>query len=106
MINKLTITSLMLFILSSFTFAEGISDDEIKKALEGIKQIEVIERNESKIISEVLITEKVVLKATKSKKKKPKKITKKREVEEDLSNLPIVETLGVIKRSESFELQQ
>ena len=128
MLNKKILFSLLFIGISSLSFAENISDEDMKKALEGITQIRVMEASEPKVISEVIVTEKVVkqthkkktvnAKVTKKKviKKSTKKATKKKiykkktykkkEVAVDLSELKEVQTLGVVSTSEPFELNQ
>lgn len=118
MLNRNILLSLLLIGASSLSFAEGISDEDMKKALEGITQTRVMEASEPKIVSETIVTEKVVQAKTKKKslskkstkkssKKKSykKKVYKRKKVEVDFSELKDVQTLGVVSKSEPFELK-
>ena len=115
MLNTKVLFSLLLVGASSLSFAESISDEDIRKALEGITQTRVMEASEPKIVSEVIVTEKkaitkqTIKKTTKKKvvKKKlyKKKLYKKKKVEVDMSELKEVQTLGVVSKSEPFELK-
>ena len=118
MLNTKTLLAMLLLNLSPTLIADDISDDEMKKALEGIIQIKVMESAEPKIISEVSIkslpTKKKIVKHKKKKvhkkkvhKKKvhKKKVHKKRvhkKHKTDFSDLPIAKTLGVIETSKVF----
>jgi len=118
MLNRKILLSLLLLSASSLSFAENISEEDIKKAIEGITQIRVMEASEPKIVSETIITEEVatqtkqkknsrkkLIKKKSTKKSSRKKIYKKKEVTIDLSELKDVETLGVISTSQPFELK-
>jgi hypothetical protein len=125
MLNTKTLFSLLLVGSTSLSFAEGISDEDIKKALEGITPTRVMKASEPKIVSEVIVTEaskqskkeeKVTTKKVNNKKNtkkvykkkkiyKVKKIHKKKKVEVDMSQLQEVQTLGVVSTSEPFELK-
>ena len=114
MLNKKILLSLLLISASSLSFAESISDEDIKKAIEGITQIRVMEASEPKIVSETILTEEVAPKKNSRKKlikKKPtkkssrKKVYKKKKSTIDISELKDVETLGVISTSQPFELK-
>jgi membrane-bound lytic murein transglycosylase B len=115
--TKRTISPLLLVTFSSLTFANTISDEAMKKALEGVKTIRVMEENEPKTISKTIVTEKQkssLHKASKkrfAKKKVSKKRIKKRVIKKkiqniDFSKLKDVQTLGVLSTSKPFELKQ
>jgi len=134
MFNTKFLFSLLFIGVSSLSFAESISEEEMKKAMESITQIRVMETNEPKTVSEVIVTEKVTKqipekvmveklipkkttnkvskkkiakKKVHKKKVHKKKIYKKKKVEEeiDVSQLQDVQTLGVVDTSEPFELK-
>jgi len=113
MLNTKVLLSLLLISASSFSYAESISDEDIKKAIEGITQIRVMEASEPKIVSETIITEKVATQTDPKensrkksiKKSSRKKVYKKKKSTIDISELKDVETLGVISTSQPFELK-
>jgi len=125
MINKKSTLTILFLTLTSLSFAETITEDEIKKALAGITQIKVLDAQEPKVVSEVMIEEKAVITPKKIYKKRSsvkkhkrthvaKKMTRKKvirrkvttqEVEDmDINSLPMAETLGVVSKSEPFTL--
>lgn len=118
--TKRTILPLLLVAFSSLTFANTVSDAEIKKALEGITTIQIMKASEPKIISEIIVTDKQessVQKTTKKvtkkryvkkkvlKKRVKKRIIKKKTKSIEVEELKDVETLGVISTSKPFELK-
>ena len=108
MLNTKILLSLLLIGASSLSFAESISDEDIKKALEGITQTRVMEASEPKIVSETIITEKIATQTSTRKKSTKrnsrKKTYKKRKETIDFSELKEVQTLGVVSQSKPFEL--
>jgi len=125
MLNTKFLFSLLFIGVTSLSFAESISEEDMRKAMESITQIRVMEASEPKTVSEVIITEettkqpaeKVMIKPS-NKKKKTKKVSKKKvhkkkvykkkkkvEEEIDVSQLQDVQTLGVVSTSEPFELK-
>ncbi len=112
MLNKKNLLIALLIGSSVVVCADAISDDEMKKALEGITQIKIMESAEPKIISEVKVKslpakKKIVKhkqvhhKKVHHKKVHTRKVHKKR-VQQDLSDLPIAKTLGVTETSKVF----
>lgn len=102
MLNKKNLLIALLIGSSVVVCADEISDDEIKKALEGITQIKIMESAEPKIISEVKVKSlPAKKKIVKHKRVHHKKVHKKR-VQQDLSDLPIAKTLGVTETSKVF----
>lgn len=107
MLNKKNLLIALLIGSSVVVCADEISDDEMKKALEGITQIKIMESAEPKIISEVKVKslpakKKIVKhKQVHHKKVHTRKVHKKR-VQQDLSDLPIAKTLGVTETSKVF----
>lgn len=102
MLNKKNLLIALLIGSSVVVCADEISDDEMKKALEGITQIKIMESAEPKIISEVKVKSlPAKKKIVKHKRVHHKKVHKKR-VQQDLSDLPIAKTLGVTETSKVF----
>lgn len=102
MLNKKNLLIALLIGSSTVLCADAISDDEMKKALEGITQIKIMESAEPKIISEVKVKSlPAKKKIVKHKRVHHKKVHKKR-VQQDLSDLPIAKTLGVTETSKVF----
>ena len=112
MSHKKTLFPLLFLLSGSFLCADTISDEEMKKALEGISTTRIIKASDSKVISEVIVVDKkenVI-------KRKPKKITKKRRIKRrvskkkvptiDVSQLKDVETFGVISTSKPFSVKK
>ena len=128
MINKKSTLTILFLTLTSLSFADSTTEDEIKKALEGITQIKVLDEQEPKVVSEVIVEEKKIITPKKSyekshekshektykKSQKKRSYTKKskktylkraKEVEDvDINSLPMAETLGVVSKSEPFTL--
>ena len=124
MINKKSTLTILFLTLTSLSFADSTTEDEIKKALEGITQIKVLDEQEPKVVSEVIVEEKKIITPKKSyekshektykKNQKKRSYTKKskktylkraKEVEDvDINSLPMAETLGVVSKSEPFTL--
>ena len=120
MLAKKILLPILLVTLSPALFAETLSDDEIKKALEGITQIKVMESAEPKIISEVSVKTPIQTADVEKKKVHKKRVHKKRvhkkrvhkkrthkkrrvvKKHEDLSDLPMAKTLGVTETSAVF----
>ena len=115
MLAKKILLPILLVTLSPALFAEALSDDEIKKALEGISQIKVMESAEPKIISEVSVKKPIQTANVEKKKVHQKRVHKKRvhkkrthkkrrvvKKHEDLSDLPMAKTLGVTETSAVF----
>ena len=107
MLNKKNLLIALLISSSAVLFADEISDDEMKKALEGITQIKIMESAEPKIISEVKVKSlPAKKKIVKHKRVHHKKVHHKkvhtRRVQQDLSDLPIAKTLGVTETSKVF----
>ncbi|MBU1667204.1 hypothetical protein KKC13_02230 [bacterium] len=118
MLQKKILYPLLFLALTAFSYADTSDEATIKKALEGINQIKVMETTAPKVVSEVLITEQteapkkvIKTKVIKTKKalKKPikkssKKSYKKKVDTTDFSKLKDVETLGVVSKSKPYEL--
>ena len=69
MINKKSTLTILFLTLTSLSFADSTTEDEIKKALEGITQIKVLDEQEPKVVSEVIVEEKKIITPKKSYKK-------------------------------------
>ena len=112
MLYKKPLISLLIVSFSSFAFANDISEEELKKALAEITQVKVLDAQEPKIVSEVIVTEKEkkVEKKTKKKKFHKKKIHHKKVRDtiidnSDINDLPEAKIYGVVDTSEPFELK-
>lgn len=102
MLNKKNLLIALLIGSSVVVCADEISDDEIKKALEGITQIKIMESAEPKIISEVKVKSLPAKKKIVKHKRVHHKKVHTRRVQQDLSDLPIAKTLGVTETSKVF----
>jgi len=121
MSHKKILFPLIFLLSSSFIYADTISDEEMKKALEGISTTRIIKANEPQIIPKATVVDK----KEKIIKSKTQKITKKRRIKRrhsknkiykrrvskkkvqkiDVSELKDVETFGVINTSKPFTLK-
>ena len=123
MLLKLSQVFILLLTLTTSLLAES-SEDEIKKALANIQQIKIMKSSSPKIVSEVIIKNKLFKKSKKIKRKKisnikkrhkkikikkikTKRVIKRKKIKQkiDISQLQDVETFGVIKISQPFEIK-
>ena len=115
MLLKFSLPFIFLSTLTTSLLADT-SEDEIKKALANIQQIKVMDSSSPKIISEVIVKEKIsskikrkkrVLVKKKHRKIKRKKVIKRKRIKQkiNISQLQDVQTFGVIKTSQPFEIK-